>query len=107
MARIRFTDIPRYRLKHKPTGMYYQPSRKIRDRASRHYLKTNLSLKGKIYHDYPSPGYVAGGFVSHLPHHVDRSRYERNSSVSPENIWQPFVPSDWEVQEVKMVRYNG
>lgn len=35
-----------YKLKHKPTGLYYQP-------VSRTYCwnKTNLSKKGKIYQD--------------------------------------------------------
>lgn len=40
-----------YRIKHVPSGMYYTPSREVlisRDGVS-HYVKSNLSKKGKVY----------------------------------------------------------
>mgnify|MGYP000887866550 CR=1 FL=1 len=43
--------MPLYKLKHKPTGLFYCPSRpmKVQVNGSTHYVKTNLSAKGRVY----------------------------------------------------------
>lgn len=45
-----------YKLRHKPTGLFYKPTRG--------YYKTNLSEKGKIYTERSFPKYEITGSMS-------------------------------------------
>lgn len=78
-----------YRIKHIPTGLYYQPNRHIKNLTGE-YIKSNLSNKGKIYHMKPSLPWIGSEYYNHLS--------------STKNRWgdfvSPFLDSEWEIEEV-------
>lgn len=55
----------RYRILHKPSGLYYTPSRRVKNIAGKH-CKSNLSKFGKIYRQYPSIGWTGFQIYTHL-----------------------------------------
>jgi hypothetical protein len=74
-----------YQILHKPTGLFYCPSRKVKNRAGA-YVKSNLSKKGKIYNISPALGWIGGSIYTHL-----------HNGMSNERIDVPS--SDWEIIE--------
>jgi hypothetical protein len=61
-----------YKLKHIRTGLYYCPSRSVQSKIAfvkqgwldstpqKHYIKSNLSKKGKVYQTKPSEDWYKG-----------------------------------------------
>ncbi len=73
-----------YRLKHKPTGLYFKPSR--------HGSKSNLSKNGKVYNQIPSFSYVKNGY-----HHPLKKKWpEKNYEL------RKYHPDDWEIEEMEI-----
>ena len=77
-----------YKIRHVPTGMYYQPTKGCGSD------KTNLSKNGKVYQTKPS--------LKHLDHGYRRiikgeTRYQNKS------IRLPFVKSEWEIVEFEVI----
>lgn len=73
-----------YRLKHKPTGLYFKPSR--------YGSKSNLSKNGKVYSQIPSMSYVKNGYHHPLKQKWPKPNYEMRN----------YIPQDWEIEEVKV-----
>ncbi|MFW5794838.1 MAG: hypothetical protein ACOCV1_05085 [Bacillota bacterium] len=60
-----------WRIKHKPTGLYWCPVRwilsdKTDKYGKKHYVKSNLSLKGKMYFKQPTIDMLGKYYKSHL-----------------------------------------
>ena len=71
-----------YKILHKPTGLYYKPSR--------HGSPANLSKKGKVYERKPSLGWL--GFM-----------YTHPTPGGPRGVEnRRVVASEWEVIEFKV-----
>lgn len=74
-----------YKLLHKPTGLFFRPSK---------YLdKRNLAVKGKVYHSKPSIKWLGG--IYHHPldlEHLDRRKWEIRE----------VIESDWEVKKYEV-----
>lgn len=87
-----------YRLRHKPSGLYFCPSRQVvvtivRDgKRVRGWVKSNLSKTGKVYPMKPSWAWIGQGYYSHLEDN-DTGR------ISPFPL--PFIGSEWEIEENK------
>lgn len=43
-----------WRIKHKPTGMYYRPYTMIWDKETNRHVKTNITKVGKLYLHKPT-----------------------------------------------------
>lgn len=82
-----------YRIRHKPTGMYFCPSREIKIklegdsiwRANGRYIKSNLSKDGKAYVRRPTVKQIGSYYYTH----VGEYRMLR------------VVPEEWEVEAVE------
>ena len=91
-----------YRILHKPTGLYFCPSREVKVQLSDEtvagmvrYIKSNLSKKGKAYIKRPSLAYVGSGYYTHLITSVLELKYGRGSCV------KPFLEDEWVIVEVE------
>lgn len=82
-----------YRIKHKPTGLFFVPSRdviskldnpKYVKRCSRH-VKSNLSTKGKIYHHKPQ---LTLDISSHVPIQGKYLTDDNNRFSTKESDWE-------------------
>jgi len=82
-----------YRIKHKPTGLYFCPSRSVKDEHG-NYVKSNLSDKGKLYHRYPSLDWCLGKIATHV-YDWDFIGTERNGKILAES-----TVHDWEIEEM-------
>lgn len=71
-----------YRIKHIPTGLYFCPARKIKNEAG-WYAKSNLSKKGKIYHNKPSLKWIEERIYTHQ-HSV---RFKDKTIEAPDEHW--------------------
>lgn len=100
--------MPAYRLKHKPTGLYYIPSRDVKVKTPDgfvDFVKSNLSKKGKIYF---STGKGKGGPTANWrDHYYDHTRLVKSDDHRWGNSYH-YVPTldtyrdeDWELEEVK------
>jgi hypothetical protein len=93
-----------YKLLHKPTGLYFCPSREIKGTWTRptdgrkfnNYVKSNLSKTGKVYQNRPSFKYISGGFWNHLDVHPS------STALYPWLVSRlnTFIESEWEIVEV-------
>jgi hypothetical protein len=87
-----------YRIKHKPTGMYYAPTKRTtRDGA---YLKTNLSKNGKLYLKEPKPEKILGHGYSNPNSAVPKVTKEGWKHFDYNAGWTAFDPKEWEVEKV-------
>lgn len=88
-----------YRMKHKPSGMYFCPSRelKVRDGENWGYVKSNLSKDGKIYPRNPSFGYIGKTFYDHSQITWSNTGWK---ILSPRNLLMPFRSQEWEIEEI-------
>ena len=94
-----------YKLLHKPTGLYFCPSREVKGHWTRpddgrefsNYVKSNLSKTGKVYHNRPSFKYIGNGFHSHLNVMPDVK-----TAVYPwlHSVICPFIENEWEIVEL-------
>lgn len=85
-----------YRIRHKPTGLYFCPSREIKCKLG-NYVKSNLSARGKIYHSKPSLKWLdKGGIYSHI--HI--KEVEGYTGTRGKNVLLPFFEFEWEIEEV-------
>jgi hypothetical protein len=91
-----------YRILHKPTGLYFCPSREVKVKlsdeivsGSDRYIKSNLSKKGKAYIKRPSLAYVGSGYYTHLITSVLELKYGQGSCV------KPFLEDEWAIVEVE------
>lgn len=86
-----------YRIKHKPTGLYYIPSREVRAPGWKSgYVKSNLSTMGKAYARRPSIKNIGERIYSHLaikPPGQESSLYQR-----PKTVVIDAPAGDWEVE---------
>ncbi len=74
-----------YKLRHKPTGLFYKPSK--------HRSKANLSKLGKAYSNKPGFGHIGKTYRHPLPK-VGRL---------PEFEERHFIPEEWEIVEFRVV----
>ncbi len=89
-----------YRILHKPTGLFYCPSREIkvmltdhRSDPTQYHVKSNLSKTGKVYVKRPTIKHIGGSIYTHLITHVSQlSRYDR--------CVVPAADEHWEIVEV-------
>lgn len=89
-----------YRLLHKPTGLYYCPSREIKvhlldtsGRETTRYIKSNLGKTGKVYYRRPSIKNVGQGIYTHLITSQDQL-------TSWNSCYVVNYDTDWEIVEV-------
>ena len=97
-----------YRMKHLPTGLYFRPSTEVKITLGGHdhYVKTNLSKKGKIYSSKPTFNWIDPQFYNHVQFFNDKmielletgkstfdGRWDRNSVY-------PFIEEDWIIEEL-------
>jgi hypothetical protein len=91
-----------YKIRHKPTGLFYCKSRGVKNQAG-HYVKTNLSPKGRVYSMSPSLSWAGTRIYTHL-HKENRSKVINVALsdweiVAPNQIPPPPPPSvtieDW------------
>lgn len=85
-----------FRLKHIPTGLYFQPARSILV-EKKWKLKSNLSKRGKVYTTRPSFKYIGDQFYSHLSYRMTNKWL----SPLPEHVMVQFIDSEWVIEEVK------
>ena len=79
-----------YKIRHIPTGMYYQPVK------GRSYEKTNLNKKnGKIYNSKPSLEHIRHGYNKLIP---DPEGKRKNISK-----FFKFKKSEWEIVKFKII----
>lgn len=97
-----------YRIKHLSSGLYFAPvrKRKVGDK----FVKVHLSKKGKVYHDYPSLGWIGHMFADqngkwHATHwgdwHVEeytremvlanQRKLKRIRKPKPKKYWLPEI----------------
>ncbi len=95
-----------YRIRHKPTGMYFCPSREIKVklegdstwRANGRYIKSNLSKTGKAYVRRPTIKQIGGYYYTHVDvTHVD----DLDHGVTGEYRMLRVVPEEWEIEAVE------
>lgn len=62
-----------YKLRHIPTGLYFIPSRQVSVRLKdkngevhHHWVKSNLSKKGKVYAQRPTLKWLGNIFYNHI-----------------------------------------
>ncbi len=85
-----------YRLKHKPTGFYYIPSRRVKDRIEHGYIKSNLSKTGKTYYSESNArialGCIGNSIADHISPDAKKGRWggTRYSETSVD---------DWELEK--------
>lgn len=89
-----------YRIRHKPTGMYFCPSREIkvkllnsRGETETRYVKSNLSKTGKTYLRKPTLKQIGRGYYTHLITHLRELKYYNSLLV-------PRIDSEWEIETV-------
>jgi hypothetical protein len=89
-----------YRILHKPTGLFYCPSRDIKVKLTDHrgqtverYVKSNLSKTGKAYVKRPTTKQIGSSIYTHLITHASQLG-SYNSCVVP------VVDEHWEIIEV-------
>ena len=87
-----------YRIRHKETGLYFCPSRRIYNKKYKGYVKSNLSKSGKIYHSKPSVAWYRTYYNPYREGVVPKLRYrdlERAITVETGE-------EDFEVVEVEL-----
>jgi hypothetical protein len=72
-----------YKIRHKPTGLFYQPTRN----------GTNLSKRGKVYHLKPT--------LEHIKHCIRGTKRIASRFSDCERI--PFIYADWEIVHFAVV----
>ena len=86
-----------YRIKHKPTGMYYAPTRRTTRNGA--YLKTNLSKVGKLYTKRPVPERFFGHGYSNPNNAVLIVSKEGLTHYDYNAGWTKFDPKEWKVEK--------
>lgn len=92
-----------YRILHKPTGMYFCPSREIQVKLSDIpsyyggdglYVKSNLSKTGKTYLKRPSIKQIGKSYYTHL--------FSSAKDMAPGCHYRvlPVVADEWAVEEI-------
>lgn len=97
--------MPAYRLKHIPTGLYFRPSTEVivkLPNGSWGYVKTNLSKTGKIYAKQPTIKWVGSVYYNHVYNRERMVAYGASSVWKHRNEVFATIPSEWEVEEVKL-----
>lgn len=83
-----------YKILHKPSGMYFKPSR--------YPTKLNLSKNGKVYFNKPNIKRFLGEY-----YHRPLTKEEKQEAASDWRIsryaQEPVVESEWEIVEFNMV----
>jgi hypothetical protein len=87
-----------YKIKHNPTGLFYQPSSSIK-RKGIGYCKTNLSKKGKVY---PSLGHTQSA-LKHILHYG----YYNPEDATEKNHRHPPVRNNCSVEEFSIIDYEA
>lgn len=89
-----------YRILHKPTGLYYCPSREIkvklidhRGETTERYVKSNLSKTGKAYVKRPTIKHIGSDIYTHLITHASQLGAYKSCVI-------PVLPEHWEIVEV-------
>ena len=82
-----------YKIRHKETGLFFCPSRKIKA-ANGRYVKSNLSKTGKIYHNMPSLAWC-----QHYRSHFHIQPYKESTHYYKSRIFhcQDDPTKDWEI----------
>lgn len=83
-----------FRIKHLPSGLYFIPSREIKIKlgSDTHLVKSNLSIKGKIYLN-PSVKFIGDGIYTHLVSSVKELDKNGNKFISSSI-------NDWIIEEI-------
>jgi hypothetical protein len=79
-----------YRLRHRPTGLYFRPARGCRG--------TNLAERGKVYTTVPSFAFVEQGYRDRNGHDV------KHTATQAAREWQMVV---YEMEEVRVVPFRA
>lgn len=89
-----------YRILHKPTGLFYCPSREIKvriddqhGRLTERYVKSNLSKTGKAYARKPSLKQIGSTIYTHLVTREDQLKNRKYCVI-------PVAEDQWEIQEI-------
>ena len=77
-----------YKIKHIPTGLFWKPNK-----AHRYFCKSNLSKKGKVYHNRPSKSWLTSPYVS-------RTQVEKLGITARNTGYQYIIPLRWEDFEI-------
>ncbi len=88
-----------YKLKHIPTGLYYQP---VKGRWAED--KTNLSTRGKIYTTYLYPKMDRAQSIN-----ISKTQAKKFISIVKESkysngLYIETIPQDWEVETYTLIR---
>lgn len=84
-----------YRIKHKKSGLYYCPSRRVWrkfESGEKGYVRSNLSKTGKIYHS-ATLKWLQYGYYSHLSGCPKKPYDKRQKRL-------PFVEKEWELEAI-------
>jgi hypothetical protein len=89
-----------YRILHKPTGLFYCPSREIKvkiqgydGKITERHVKSNLSKTGKAYVRRPTIKHIGGSIYTHL--------VTQEAQLSTRNYCLiPVATEHWEIVEV-------
>lgn len=89
-----------YRILHKPTGLFYCPSREIKVSIDDEHgnpierrVKSNLSKTGKAYARKPSLKHIGSTIYTHLVTRTDQLNNRKYCVV-------PVIDEQWEIQEI-------
>jgi len=87
-----------YKLRHKPTGLYYKPSK--------HRSKSNLSAQGKVYHTRPSFGWLSGLYRPMTDAEraaADARPWGQKLPLDFDKVVQfKFIEDEWEIVELEV-----
>jgi hypothetical protein len=88
-----------YRILHKPTGLFYCPSREIKAKILDHhgetrerYVKSNLSKTGKVYLKRPTLKHIGSIIYTHMVTNESQLDSYKTCVI-------PVAPDHWEIVE--------
>jgi hypothetical protein len=89
-----------YRILHKPTGLFYCPSRELkvtledhRGQKTMRFVASNLSKTGKVYLQRPTLKHIGSSIYTHLITHESQLGGRSTCTI-------PVAEEHWEIVEV-------
>lgn len=86
-----------YKIKHKPTGLYYCPYRYVKVPGQYGSVKTNLSKNGKVYATKPSLKWIGSLVYDHTL--VKLSDNKDIFAIKTQGC-RVFKEDEWEIEEL-------
>lgn len=97
-----------YRLQHIPSGLYFCPVRdkkvtltQVNGTTEIRYLRSNLSVTGKVYQKRPSVAWMGSFYYTHLITHQSELNSPQFSQY-PNCCVCPVIETEWQIVELKI-----